>query len=104
MEMPVLPVLPEADLRQGHNRRDFLVKVGVTLERKRGGVQGREAVKATTALLHLLQLSTVGKLRTTQSIALELASREVRKLGYCTTTSECQDGSSSKRIWSTLPH
>lgn len=58
--MPVVSAPPEADLRQGYSGRDFLYKVGVTLERKRGGVQGREAVKATTALLHLLQLSTGG--------------------------------------------
>lgn len=60
MEMPVLSAPPEADLRQGHSGRDFLDKVRVTLERKRGRVQGREAVKATTALLRLLQLSTGG--------------------------------------------
>lgn len=103
MEMPVLPAPPEADLRRGHNGRDVLDKVGVRLERKRGRVQGREAVKATTVLLHLLKLSTVGKLRTRQSITLELARRVVRKLGYCTAASECQDGSSPMHIWSTLP-
>lgn len=104
MEMPVLPAPPGGDLRQGHNGRDVLDKVRLTLERTRGGIQGREAVKATTALLHLLELSTVGKLRTMQSITLELARRVVRKLGYCMAASECQDSSSPKHIWSTLPH
>lgn len=42
--MPVLPAPPEADLRQGHNGRDFLDKVGVTLEKKQGGDrEGRQS-------------------------------------------------------------
>lgn len=71
-------------------------------EERRGtgkrGSQSHDCTSSPAAAEHW------GKLRTMQRITLELARREVRKLGYCMATSECQDSSSPKHIWSTLPH
>lgn len=53
--------LPRSKSKTRTQWRDSLGKVGVIVEGEWGGVQEREAGKATTALLHLLQLSPVGE-------------------------------------------